>query len=85
MVFDGVVVDDAFVIDEGPDPDPVTAPPSVLGAFDQALHAAVDIGIARAAMEDGAEFVRTKSRPWFEAGGRTALPTSHTWYAVSAS
>ena len=34
----------------------------MLGAFDQALHAAIDIGIARAALEDGAEFVRTTSR-----------------------
>ena len=62
-----VVVDAALVIDEGPPPDPVTGPPSVLGAFDQALHAAIDIGIARAALEDGAEFVRTRSRPWKEA------------------
>jgi alkylation response protein AidB-like acyl-CoA dehydrogenase len=58
---DGVVVDAELVIEEGPVPDPVTGPPSVLGAFDQALHAAVDIGIARAALEDGAEFVRTRA------------------------
>jgi alkylation response protein AidB-like acyl-CoA dehydrogenase len=64
---DGVVADAALVIEEGPVPDPVTGPPSVLGAFDQALHAAVDIGIARAALEDGAEFVRTRARPWKEA------------------
>lgn len=64
---DGVVVDAALVIDEGPPPDPVDGPPSLLGAFDQALHAAIDIGIARAALEDGAEFVRTRSRPWKEA------------------
>lgn len=63
----GVVVDDELFIDEGPLPDPVAAPPSVLGAFDQALHAAIDVGIARAALEDGAEFVRTRSRPWKEA------------------
>lgn len=68
VILDGVVVESSLVIDEGPDPDPVTADPSVLGAFDQALHAAVDIGIARAALEDGAEFVATRSRPWFEAG-----------------
>ena len=77
VVFDGVVVEDAFVLDEGPNPDPVTAPPSVLGAFDQALHAAVDIGIARAALEDGAEFVRTRSRPWFEAGVESAADEPH--------
>ncbi|OCB60028.1 acyl-CoA dehydrogenase [Mycobacterium vulneris] len=62
-----VVVDDELVIEEGAAPDPVDGPPSVLGAYDQALHAAVDIGVARAALEDGAEFVRTRSRPWKEA------------------
>lgn len=62
-----VVVDGELVIEEGAAPDPVAGPPSVLGAYDQALHAAVDIGIARAALEDGAEFVRTRSRPWKEA------------------
>jgi alkylation response protein AidB-like acyl-CoA dehydrogenase len=64
---DGVVVDGDLVIEEGAAPDPVTGPPTVLGAYDQALHAAVDIGIARAALEDGAEFVRTRARPWQEA------------------
>src|SRR4029077_17781860 len=69
--------DDEFVIDEGPDPDPVTSPPSVLGAFDQALHAAVDVGIARAALKDGARFVTTKSRPWCEAGVESAAEEPH--------
>ena len=77
VVFDHVAVQDAFVIDEGPDPDPVTAPPAVLGAFDQALHAAVDIGIARAALEDGARFVTTRSRPWFEANVDSAADEPH--------
>ncbi len=77
VLLDQVVVADEFVIDEGPDPDPVTAPPSVLGAFDQALHAAVDIGIARAALEDGARFVTTKTRPWFEAGVDSAADEPH--------
>jgi alkylation response protein AidB-like acyl-CoA dehydrogenase len=49
----------------------------VLGAFDQALHAAVDIGIARAAIEEGAQFVATKSRPWFEAGVDNAADEPH--------
>lgn len=77
VILDQVVVDDTLVIDEGPDPDPVTAPPAVLGAFDQALHAAVDIGIARAALSDGAQFVTTKSRPWFEAGVERAADEPH--------
>ncbi|MDF3339860.1 acyl-CoA dehydrogenase family protein [Mycolicibacterium septicum] len=62
-----VVVAGDLVIEEGAAPDPVDGLPSVLGAYDQALHAAVDIGIARAALEDGAEFVGTRSRPWKEA------------------
>jgi SfnB family sulfur acquisition oxidoreductase len=37
------------------------------GAFAQLLHAAIDVGIARGALDDAAEFVSTKSRPWFEA------------------
>lgn len=77
VVLDHVVVDDAFVIDEGPDPDPVTSPPTVFGAYDQALHAAIDIGIARAALEDGARFVTTTSRPWFEANVDTAAQDPH--------
>jgi alkylation response protein AidB-like acyl-CoA dehydrogenase len=77
VVFDGVVVDAEFVIDEGPDPDPVTSPPAVLGAFDQALHTAVDVGIARAALEDGARFVTTRSRPWWEAGVESAGDEPH--------
>lgn len=64
---DGVIVEADLVIEEGLPPHPVTGPPSALGPFDQALHAAIDIGIARAALEDGAEFVRTRSRPWQEA------------------
>ncbi|KUI25373.1 acyl-CoA dehydrogenase family protein [Mycobacterium sp. GA-2829] len=77
VVFDRVSVEEPYVIDEGPDPDPATAPPSVLGAFDQALHAAVDIGIARAALTDGARFVTTKSRPWFEAEVESAADEPH--------
>lgn len=62
-----VVVNGDLVVEEGAAPDPVNGPPSVLGAYDQALHAAVNIGIARAALEDGAAFVHTTSRPWKEA------------------
>jgi alkylation response protein AidB-like acyl-CoA dehydrogenase len=77
VVLDRVPVPDSHVVDEGPDPDPVTAEPSVLGAYDQALHAAVDIGIARAALEDGAAFVAARSRPWFEAGVDRAADEPH--------
>ncbi|MGW0326386.1 acyl-CoA dehydrogenase family protein [Nocardia sp. NPDC003183] len=41
--------------------------PTGYGAFAQLLHAAIDAGIARGALAAAAEFVRTRSRPWFEA------------------
>ncbi|MGF1240679.1 SfnB family sulfur acquisition oxidoreductase [Streptomyces sp. 2-6] len=42
--------------------------PQLHGAFAQLLHAAIDAGIAGAALAEAAAFVRTKSRPWFESG-----------------
>ena len=42
--------------------------PTTYGAFGQVLHAAIDVGIARRALEEAAEFVRTKSRPYPDAG-----------------
>ncbi|WP_030159130.1 SfnB family sulfur acquisition oxidoreductase [Glycomyces sp. NRRL B-16210] len=47
---------------------PTFEEPQTFGAFAQLLHAAIDAGIARAALEEGAEFVRTKSRPYPDAG-----------------
>jgi SfnB family sulfur acquisition oxidoreductase len=46
---------------------PAVAAPTGYGAFAQLLHVAIDTGIARGALEAAADFVRTKSRPWFEA------------------
>jgi SfnB family sulfur acquisition oxidoreductase len=61
---DDVVVDDACITPyhltfEGP---------QTYGAFAQVLHAALDVGIARAALRDAADFVRTTSRPYPDAG-----------------
>jgi SfnB family sulfur acquisition oxidoreductase len=42
--------------------------PQTYGAFAQVLHAAIDAGIARAALRDAAEFVTTRSRPYPDAG-----------------
>ncbi|GAB3856001.1 SfnB family sulfur acquisition oxidoreductase [Nocardioides maradonensis] len=42
--------------------------PQTYGAFAQLLHAAIDAGIARAALTDAAEFVSTRSRPYPDAG-----------------
>ncbi|MET7478353.1 SfnB family sulfur acquisition oxidoreductase [Streptomyces sp. NPDC005648] len=46
--------------------------PQLHGAVAQLLHAAIDAGIAGGALAEAAEFVRTKSRPWFESGVETA-------------
>ncbi|MCU8590527.1 SfnB family sulfur acquisition oxidoreductase [Streptomyces sp. A13(2022)] len=47
--------------------------PQLHGAVAQLLHAAIDAGIAAGALAEAAEFVRTKSRPWFESGAETAI------------
>ncbi|MFT4264471.1 MAG: SfnB family sulfur acquisition oxidoreductase [Nocardioides sp.] len=41
--------------------------PTTYGAYAQLLHAAIDTGIARAAIDDAAAFVTTKSRPYPDA------------------
>jgi SfnB family sulfur acquisition oxidoreductase len=41
--------------------------PQVYGARAQLLHTAIDVGIAAGALADATDFVRTASRPWFEA------------------
>ncbi|MGI4893490.1 MAG: SfnB family sulfur acquisition oxidoreductase [Janthinobacterium lividum] len=42
------------------------------GALGNFLHAAVDVGIARAALRDGRDLVRTIARPWPEFGAPSA-------------
>ncbi|WP_328939488.1 SfnB family sulfur acquisition oxidoreductase [Streptomyces tauricus] len=46
--------------------------PQLHGAVAQLLHAAIDAGIAAGALAEAVDFVRTKSRPWFESGVDTA-------------
>ncbi|SDK62926.1 sulfur acquisition oxidoreductase, SfnB family [Glycomyces sambucus] len=55
--------------------------PQTYGAFAQVLHAAIDAGIARAAVEEAAEFVRTKSRPYPDAGVERAADDPLTVHA----
>jgi SfnB family sulfur acquisition oxidoreductase len=40
--------------------------PTPLGPLAQIIHAAVDLGIAQAAIHDTVEFVRTRSRSWID-------------------
>jgi SfnB family sulfur acquisition oxidoreductase len=62
-VFDRVPVDPDLVI---PYADAFEVPQQ-LGARSQLVHAAIQVGIARGALRDAGEYVRTKARPFFEA------------------
>jgi SfnB family sulfur acquisition oxidoreductase len=64
VIFDGVLVDRSALVPRAP----AVNTPGNYGAFAQLLHAGIDTGIARGALEAAASFVREKSRPWFEAG-----------------
>jgi SfnB family sulfur acquisition oxidoreductase len=48
--------------------DPLFTGPQTYGAFAQLMHTAIDVGIARGALNEAVSFVQTKARPWFEAG-----------------
>ncbi|MEZ0363008.1 acyl-CoA dehydrogenase family protein [Mycobacterium sp. pUA109] len=76
--FDGVAVDAALVV---PYWSAFTGP-QLLGARAQLVHTAIEVGIAEGALADAGEFVRTRSRPFFEAvrSGRasTAGDDPHT-------
>ena len=62
VLFEGVEVRRRWVV-----PRTVFDGPTGFGAFAQLLHASIDLGIARAALRDAADFVRTRARPWYEA------------------
>jgi SfnB family sulfur acquisition oxidoreductase len=61
--FDGVLVDGDDIVPY----DPIFSGPTTYGARAQVLHAALDVGIARGAVEAAVDAV-AKARPWFEAG-----------------
>ncbi|MFD0934162.1 SfnB family sulfur acquisition oxidoreductase, partial [Methylobacterium trifolii] len=56
--------------------------PSADGAIFQIIQAAVDAGIARAALDDTIDFVRTKARPWIDSGQDRASDDPYTIRAV---
>jgi len=61
--FDGVRVDPGLVV---PYWSAFTGP-QLLGARAQLVHTAIEVGIAEGALAEAGEFVRTRSRPFFEA------------------
>ena len=56
--------------------------PSADGAIFQIIQAAVDVGIARNAIEDTRDFVRTRTRPWVDSQRDTAAEDPYTIHAV---
>ncbi|GLO56632.1 SfnB family sulfur acquisition oxidoreductase [Pseudomonas putida] len=63
VLLDQVPVDGELVIDNWRQRDT----PNIQGAASQLIQAAIDAGIAEAAIDDAISFVRDKSRPWIDA------------------
>ena len=63
VLLDQVPVEAGLVIDNWRQGDI----PNIQGAASQLIQAAIDAGIAEAAIEDSIAFVREKARPWIEA------------------
>ncbi len=55
---------------------------SYLGAASQIAHAAIDAGIAQAALEDAVEYARTKARPVWESGVDRATEDHYVIHSV---
>ena len=52
--------------------------PTSMGPVGQIIHAAVDIGIGRAALADTIDFVKRHSRPWIDSGQDRASDDPYT-------
>jgi SfnB family sulfur acquisition oxidoreductase len=52
--------------------------PTPMGPLAQIIHAAVDIGIGRAALADTIDFVKRHSRPWIDSGQDRASDDPYT-------
>jgi len=63
-IFESVAIDASEVLDHQASFDR----PTTMGPVAQILHAAVDTGIARAALADTIHFVRNYTRPWIDSG-----------------
>ena len=78
VVLDGVFVPDSHVIAAYA----AAAKPTLYGPLSQIIQAAIDLGIARGAVADTIEFVRTRSRPWIDSGQDRASDDPYTIAAV---
>ncbi len=75
-VFEDVSVDPAHVIPFGD----AFERPTPMGPLAQIIHAAVDVGIGREAIDETVAFVRRHARPWIDSGVERAADDP---YAVS--
>lgn len=55
---------------------------TVAGAVSQIIQAAIDVGIARQAIDETIHFVRTQSRPWIDSGKDSAAEDVFTIQAI---
>lgn len=60
----------------------VSEVPTVQGPVSQIIQAAIDAGIARAAIDESISFVKTHSRPWIDSGKETAGEDPYTIAAI---
>jgi SfnB family sulfur acquisition oxidoreductase len=56
--------------------------PSPLGPLAQIIHAAVDLGIARAAIKETVSWIRTRTRPWIDSGIDSAAQDPLTLFQI---
>ena len=56
--------------------------PTIAGPLSQIIQAAIDVGIARGALDDTIAFVRAHSRPWIDSGKETAREDPLTIVAI---
>jgi SfnB family sulfur acquisition oxidoreductase len=52
--------------------------PTPMGPHAQIMHAAIEAGLARGALADAIDFVRTRSRPWKDSGVERAVDDPYT-------
>ncbi|MEM5400107.1 MULTISPECIES: SfnB family sulfur acquisition oxidoreductase [Paraburkholderia] len=80
VLLDDVHVDALHVLPR----DRLFSPPTIHGPFAQLLHAAIDLGIARAALSDLRFWLRNKARPWADSGAVHASEDPLTLNKVGA-
>jgi SfnB family sulfur acquisition oxidoreductase len=63
ILLNNVQVDPELVVDNWR----INDTPNIQGAVSQLIQAAIDAGIARGAIDDAIDFVKTRARPWIDA------------------